>query len=161
MNTFRNRRKRLGRQRWGATAVEFAVVAPAFVMVMVVCVEFARMSTLRNLSHNAAYEATRFVLAEGATIQDAIDRANTVLGRVGNVQASVLINGSDGSADDDGNVAGQLDFQTQTVTTRIEIKLSENTLVLPGSMFGENTIISQLTMRTERYRGFFDGNGGN
>lgn len=142
--------------RKGATAVEFALIVPVFLIVIVVCVEFARMSMMRNLAQNACYESARYVMTEGASVADGIERANAILGRVGNVQATITINGSDGSVNDDGEVDGELQFDTATIQARIVIKLKDNAVILPGSMFGENQISAQMTLRTERYRGFFD-----
>lgn len=159
INPIRNRRRRrLGQQRPGATAVEFAMVAPAFLIVITVCVEFSRMCMMRNLAQNACYEAARSIITEGSTVADGRAKAQAVLNRVGNVQARILINDSDGSADDNGNVINELDNSTQAVQAYIEIKLSDNSVILPGAMFGDNKIQARMTMRTERYRGFFDAN---
>ena len=144
------------RNRRGATAIEFAMVAPAFLIVIVVCVEFSRMCIMRNIAQNACYEAARFVMTEGATVADGIQRANEILSRVGGVDAQITINGSDGSLDDNGDVEGELAFDTAMVTARIEIMLKDNAVILPGSMFGDNKISAQMSMQTERYRGFFD-----
>ena len=148
--------RRRRRNRRGATAIEFAMVAPAFLIVIVVCVEFSRMCILRNIAQNACYEAARLVMTEGATVADGIDRANEILNRIGGVDAAITINGSDGSTNTDGEVVGELAFDTTTVTARIDIALKDNAVVLPGSMFGENTISAQMTLQTERYRGFFN-----
>ena len=157
MNPIRNRRRRRrGIARSGATAVEFAMVAPAFMIVITVCVEFSRMCIMRNVAQNACYEASRFVMTEGGKVQDGIDRAQAVLNRLGNVDATIEINGADGSLDADGNVAGELGFDTEAVTTSISIRMADNAVILPGAMFGENHIRAQMTLRTERYRGFFD-----
>ena len=153
LNPIRNRRRRP--DRTGATAVEFAMVAPAFLIVIIVCVEFARLSILRNTSHNACYETCRFIMSEGATIEDGQNRAQDVLDRLGNVQATILINGADGSEDENG-VINELDFETATVETRIEIRLADNTFILPGAMFGDATIRTRMSMSTERFAGFFD-----
>lgn len=163
INPIRNRRRRRrGEARRGATAIEFAMVAPAFMIVITVCVEFSRMCIMRNVAQNACYEACRFVMTEGATVQDGIDRAQAVLNRLGNVQADITINSADGSTDDDGNVIGELEFDTSNVTTNIEIRMADNAVILPGAMFGDNYIRAQMTLRTERYRGFFDaGSVGN
>ena len=69
----RNRKRLL--TRLGTTSVEFAIVAPVFVFVIAVCGEFARLSMMRNLAQNAAYEAARYVMAEGAKVSDGIARA--------------------------------------------------------------------------------------
>ena len=156
LNPIRNRRRRRQLGRTGATAIEFAMVAPSFLIVIVVCVEFARLSILRNTSHNACYETCRFIMSEGATVKDGRDRAQLALNRLGNIRANILINGVDGSVDEDGEVIGELGFETGTVETRIEIPLAENTLIIPGAMFGDRAIRARMTMRTERYAGFFD-----
>lgn len=151
------RRRRQNRRR-GATAVEFAMVAPAFLIVIVVCAEFSRMCMMRNLAQNACYEASRFIITEGATIEDGINRAQSILGRVGNVQATILVNNSDGSVDGEGNVINEIDFATPEVTTFIEIKLADNSVLLPSALFGDNKIQAEMTLRTERYQGFYDAN---
>lgn len=156
LNPIRNRRRRRRLGRPGATAVEFAMVAPAFLIVIVVCVEFARLSTLRNTCHNACYEACRFIMSEGATVEDGRSKAQSILNRLGNIQATILVNGVDGSVDDEGNVVGELGFETGTVETEIEVRLAENTVILPGSMFGDRAIRARMSMRTERYAGFFN-----
>jgi hypothetical protein len=111
---------------------------------------------MRNIAQNAAYESARLIISEGATVADGIARANEVLGRLGNVQADIKVNGSDGSLNDDGDVQNEIQFDTEKVTTTIVINLKDNAIILPGSFFGENKITAQMTLNTERYRGFFD-----
>lgn len=149
-------RRRRRRNRRGATAIEFAMVAPAFLIVIVVCVEFSRMCILRNIAQNACYEASRFAMTEGATVGDGIERAQEILDRLGAVDATITINGADGSDDGNGNVQGELAFDTPAITARVDIMLKDNAIILPGSFFGDNTISAQMTMQTERYRGFFN-----
>ena len=156
LNPIRKRRRRRRLGRTGATAVEFALVAPSFLIVTVVCAEFARLSTLRNLSHNACYETCRFIMSEGATVKDGRDRAQAILDRLGRIEATILVNGVDGSTDANGNVIGEIDFETGTVSAEIEIPLAGNTFILPGAMFGDAAIRSRMSMRTERYAGFFN-----
>lgn len=155
LNPIRKRRRRTS-SRAGATAAEFAMVAPVFLVVIVFCVEFARLSILRNTSHNACYEACRFIMTEGATVADGRERAQAVLNRLGNVQATILINGVDGSVDSAGSVIGELSFDTPEVVAEVEIPLAGNTWVIPGTMFGDRSIRTRMTMRTERYAGLFD-----
>ncbi|MEM7784394.1 MAG: TadE family protein [Planctomycetota bacterium] len=161
MNPYRhiNRRRR---ERRGATAVEFAMVAPAFAIVLTVCVEFSRLSMLRNISQNACYEAARLAMAEGATLDDAFERFEEVLFRLGAVRATLFINDSEKVVQGNQVISytegTEIDFDTQQIIARIEIPLNQNTFVLPGSMLGDNVISSRVTMNTERYRGFFDAN---
>ena len=100
-------------------------------------------------------------MTEGASVEDGRERAQAVLNRLGTVQASILINGVDGSVDSDGNVIGQLGFDTASVQAEIDIPLSENTFILPGAMFGNRSIQARMSMRTERYAGFFDAANAN
>ena len=100
---------------------------------------------MRNLTQNAAYEAARYVITEGSTSQDAIDKANEVLDRLGTEGAKVCVN--DGA---------EIEFDTTQVTVRIEVPMSENSFVLP-QLYNDKRIISEVTLNTERYRGFFDG----
>lgn len=146
-NRIRKPRNRTGagKSRWGATAVEFAMVTPTFLFVIFCCVEFSRISMMRNLTQNAAYEAARYVITEGSTSQDAIDKANEVLDRLGTEGAKVCVN--DGA---------EIEFDTTQVTVRIEVPMSENSFVLP-QLYNDKRIISEVTLNTERYRGFFDG----
>ena len=156
INPFKLRRRRRHGARCGATAIEFAMVAPAFLMVITVCAEFSRMCILRNTTQNACYESARFIITEGATVADGIERANAILGRLGNVHAEITINGSDGSTNGDGDVIGEIAANESEVTVQILIYLKDVAVILPGSFFGENTIGAQMTLRTERYRGFYD-----
>ena len=143
------RRKIRNRQkRGGASAVEFAMVAPAFLIVIFSCIEFSRISMMRNLTQNAAYEAARLVIIEGSTNQDAIDEANLILSRLGT--SGAVINVNDGA---------EITFETSEVTVRIEIPMSENSLVFP-QIYNDKRIVSEVTLNTERYRGFFDGGVG-
>ena len=116
---------------------------------------------MRNLSNNACYETCRFIMSEGATVEQGQARAQAVLNRLGNVQATILINGADGSRNEDGEVIGEINFDTPTVETQIEIRFADNTLILPANMFGDSTIRTRMTMRTERFAGFFDASEAN
>ena len=88
---FRRRSRRSHCQRRGATAVEFAFAAPALFFVIFCCAEFARLSMMRNLANNAAYEAARCAIVEGADNEDAILMANKILGRLGAQNTTINI----------------------------------------------------------------------
>lgn len=133
------------------------MVAPTFVFVLAVCGEFSRMAILRNTAQNACYEAARLAMTEGATIADAKARAESVLYRLGCRTPTITINGQTGETDSDGDVVGELDAETDMVTCRVEIPMGANAIILPGTMFGENSIVAETTLRSERYRGFFNG----
>ena len=67
-----------------------------------------------------------------------------------------MINGADGSVDPNGNVIGELDGGTDVVQAQISIALADNTLVLPGNIFGNGSIQARMSMQTERSAGFFN-----
>lgn len=139
--------------RNGATTVEFAVVAPIFFAVIFFCFEFARMSTMRNLAQNAAYESCRFAMMEGATEAQGEQRAAEVLARLGTKGATIETT-YDPIFRPDGSVAQAKAF----VTTRVTVPLGQNAIALPASVFGDNSIVAETQLRSERYIGFFEGN---
>lgn len=139
------------RQRKGAAAVEFAFVAPAFLAVIFCCFEFARMSMMRNLAQNAAYEACRFAMMEGATETDGETRAAEILSRMGTTGATVTTS-YQSILNSDGDVIEDRAY----VTTVVSVPLGPNSIVFPASAFGNKAITSQTQLRSERYIGFFE-----
>lgn len=131
--------------RRGATAVEFAMTAPILLLVTFGTFELCRMSLLRNMAQDAAYEACRFALVEGGTATEAATRANEVLRLVGARKASVVVNGGKG-----------IDSKSASVTVSVEIPMEPNALLLRP--FYRNKIIrADMTLKTERYDGYFSG----
>lgn len=131
-------------QRRGATAVEFAFAAPALFIVIFVCAEFSRMSLMRNLAHNAAYESARAVIVEGADENDAIAVANSVIGRVGARNSRINVN--DGES---------IDFNTDVVTVEVTIPMEDNSFFF-GSFYHGREIRATVSLNTERYTGYFN-----
>lgn len=139
------------RNREGATTVEFAFIAPAFFAVIFCCFEYARMSMMRNLAQNAAYEACRFAMMEGATEAQGVAKANEVLARLGTKGATVTTTYQP-ILRDDGSVIEARAFVTTTVT----IPLGQNSIAFPASVFGDTAITAETNLRSERYIGFFE-----
>ena len=79
-------------RRRGASAVEFAVVAPIFFMVVLGIIEFGRMAMVQQVITNAAREGARIAVLDGATagkVQSRVEdylRSGTI--KVGNVKVS-------------------------------------------------------------------------
>ncbi len=130
--------------RHGATAVEFALVAPIFFLVTFICIEFCRLNMIRNLVQDAAYFAARSAMVPGATSPEAIAEANRILGFMNTEGASVIIN-EDQPLDDDSTV----------ISVTVTVPASENSLFIP-KFTGDIEFSSTATMRTERYDGFYD-----
>jgi Flp pilus assembly protein TadG len=123
--------------RAGATAVEFALVAPLFFLIMMASFEFSRLNVIRHTADNAAYEAARQAMVPGATAAEAISRANSILRAVGARGAQVTIN------------PASLGPDVDSVSVRVDVPLRQNGWVVPKFTHGK-TLTSQSTLRTER-----------
>ncbi|MGL4512698.1 MAG: TadE/TadG family type IV pilus assembly protein [Lacipirellulaceae bacterium] len=125
--------------RRGATAVEFALVAPAFFLVLFALFEFSRMNVLRHTADNAAYEAARVAMVPGATAAEAIAEANRLLSVVATRGARVTVN------------PAVLANDTNQVTVTVAIPLDQNGWVVPRFTRSQ-TLQARSTLRTERVR---------
>jgi Flp pilus assembly protein TadG len=131
------RRRQPPGARNGATAVEFAMVAPAFFLLMLAAFEFGRLHVIRHTADNAAYEAARHAMVPGATAAEAISKANSILGVVGTRSANVTV------------VPAVLDPSVEQVTVTIDVPMNQNGLLAPR--FTRNTTIRAVsTLKTER-----------
>lgn len=130
--------------RRGAATVEFALVAPILFLLIFACFEFTRVRMMTNLAQDAAYVAARHSMVDGATSQEAIDKANAVLKRLYTRNTTVVVN--DGQA---------LTAATKSVTVRVSIPLKDNSFVM--SRFStKSTITAEVTLTAERYAGFYN-----
>jgi len=126
--------------RWGATAVEFAIVANILMIMILTCMEFARMNMVRNLMQDAAYFAARHAVVPGATAGEAIEAADTIMG-------SMLSNGYTITVSD-------LNETSADINVTVEVDLGAVALFAPYFL-PETTISTTANMRTERYAGFY------
>lgn len=150
-NQFRHRRRTTARRRpvanrrnqsnrFGVTAVEFALVANVMFISIFACIEFARVNMVRNMSQNAAYYAARTAMVPGATEADAKAEVDRLLG-------SLISTGYTTQVSELGNDAS-------TIEVRVEVDLRAVALFVP--MFvTDPTLTSVATLRTERYSGFY------
>ena len=131
--TFLNRNSR----RRGATAVEFAVVAPIVFFFLFTLFEFARVDVIRHSIESAAYEGARSAIVPSA----GADRARAVA--LQNLDAIMAIN-----ADVTINPA-VITPLTPEVTVTVEIPLDDNAWVIPRFFRGRR-LTSSVTLRRER-----------
>ena len=146
---FQNRRRSLHvASRRGATAVEFAMVLPVFLLTIAVSVECARVSLIRSVVQHAAYEGSRIAMMEGTSEVIGEAAAQEIVSRGGVFGATIDVVGRSNT----GAVVTDLD-DAQEVTCTVSVPLNQNTILLP---VGNITINSDSSMRTDRYNGFFD-----
>lgn len=121
----------------GAVAVEFALVAPLFFIIVLTMFEFSRLKVIRHTMDNAAYEAARVGIVPGATADEALAEARRLLAIVGTRGAAVNIN------------PAILGPDVQQVTISIQTPLDQNALVTP-KFTGGQMLTSTATLKTER-----------
>ncbi len=120
--------------------VEFAIVANVMFVMVLTCMEFARMNMVRNLCQDAAYFAARSVIVPGATEAEGIAEANRIMGSMLSSGYNVQIS--------------SLDFGATEVTVTVSVDLNHVALFVP--MFIQDTTIeSSARVKTERYEGFY------
>ena len=133
----RLRRKNSRQERHGATAVEFAMIAPIFVIVVLSSFEFARLNVLRHTADNAAYEAARHAMVPGGTATEAIAKANSVLNIVAARGAQVSI------------TPAVLTPEMDEITVTVDIPLDQNGWITPR-FTGTRTLRATSTLKAER-----------
>lgn len=125
-------KSRRNHKRTGAAAVEFALVAPLFLIFLFGTIEMGRLALARNVLANASREAARFAIIEGADEGSVIELAKhySSIGSVEGVTASVT-------------------YDNSTATVRVSIPFNEISW-LPGAWFlRDQTLAATTTMRLE------------
>lgn len=136
-NRFYHCRSHRKRNRRGAAAVEFAVVAPIFFVLVIAAFEFGRMNVIRHTADNAAYEAARHAMVPGATAAEAVAKANSILNIVGTRGANIRIN------------PAVIDNSVDEITVTIDVPMNQNGWITPRFTSSSN-IRASSRLRTER-----------
>lgn len=129
------------RNRLGAAAVEFAVVAPLFVLLLFGLLEFGRMVMVQQVITNASREGARRAVVDQATAGDVTSAVTTYLtnGGVNAAAANITMNPNPPTSVGLG--------QPVTVTVRIPFT---SVSWLPAPMFlGAANLNASTTMRRE------------
>ena len=136
--------RRKTRNRTGATAVEFAIVAPLFFLSLFACIEFGRVSMVEAFAENAAFRAARHVVVLGATVGESIEEAADRLAVLGVRNADITIEPSN-----NGVIQTEITDATDTIAVRISIPLSENVLV--SGFLSDYVMEKEAVISTERF----------
>ncbi|MEM9187186.1 MAG: TadE family protein [Planctomycetota bacterium] len=124
-------------RRAGAAAVEFAIVAPVFFLILFAMFEFSRVNVLRHTADNAAYEAARKAIVPGASADGVTAEADRIMSIVGARGVRVTVD------------PPTLGVDTRRVTVSVEVPMSQNSLIV--SRFTNSAVLrSESTLRTER-----------
>ena len=132
------------RNRTGAAAVEFAMVAPLFFLGLFVCFEFGRMSMVEAFAEDAAFRAARHVVVLGATIDESSKEAADRLAILGVRNEEITIEPSV-----NGSIQDEIDDDTDSIAVRISILVGEN--VLLSGFFRDLVIEQEAVIATERF----------
>jgi len=79
MHKIKNKRKRSRQSRLGGVAVEFAMIAPVFFLVLFGGIEFASIHVTQCAIENAAFEGVRRGIVPGASAADCKQAAERIL----------------------------------------------------------------------------------
>lgn len=131
-----SRRKRLHRR--GATAVEFAVVAPVLFLVILGIFEFGRAFMVQHLLSDAARAGCRLAILPGKSngaVQALID--STLVGEgISSATTQILVNGASG---DVGSASSG-----DVITVQLSAPINSITVVRSGYLSGSLTAKSSL-----------------
>lgn len=136
MHHSRRARKRTA-PRHGATAVEFALVAPVFFLFMIASFEFSRLNVIRHTADNAAYEAARIAMVPGATAAEAVAEANRLMNIAGARGTTVSVN------------PPTLGPNITDITVTVDVPMGQNGWITPR-FTGASTLRGISTLKAER-----------
>lgn len=127
------------KKRLGVAAVEFAVVAPLFFLLLLGMIEIGRMVMVQQVITNASREGARIAVLDGTTTTDVMNAVGTYLSSGGVRNATVTI------APDPPSQAGY----DEPVTVTVRVPFSQVSW-LPTPMFlGGVELAAVTTMRRE------------
>ncbi|QDV83381.1 TadE/TadG family type IV pilus assembly protein [Planctomycetes bacterium TBK1r] len=133
MNALRRRRK-------GAAAVEFALVAPFLILLVLGIIEFGRGMMVQQLLTNASREGAREAALPDATADSVKQKVVEFLS-----DASVSVSPSDVTVDPDPSAA----FDNEQITVKVEVGYNEIGWI-NGSFLNGVTLSATTKMRSER-----------
>jgi Flp pilus assembly protein TadG len=129
-------KRKLGKKRrWGAAAVELAIVTPILLTMLFGIIEYGWLFTVRQALTTASREGARTAALPGSTVEEVLQRVEDYTEPLGLSTCT-----ADVTCDDDGNPVG---------TVTVSIPYADVTLV--GCYFGEvvGNITASASMRKE------------
>ena len=127
------------RHRRGAAAVEFAVVAPVFVLLVFGMIEFGRMVMVQQMLTNAAREGARLGVIEGNTTADVQNRVDDYLEAANITGATVTVTTLPPSGTDTGD----------RISVTVSIPFGQVSWLPTPMYLGGESLASTAIMRAE------------
>ncbi len=124
--------------RRGAAAVEFAIVAPIFFLMVLVIIEFGRLIMVQQVITNASREGARRAVVEGATVTDVQTVVNDYMDAASLADAEITVTPNPSS----------VGFG-QPVTVTIEIAYSDVSWLTAPMFLGDTDLSATSVMRRE------------
>ena len=128
-------------RRFGAAAVEFAIVAPLFLLFIFGVVEFGRVMLVKNVVTNASREAARVAIVEGANSTQVSAVADEYCAASSVTEVEVLIS--------------PLDLSTATpetpITVTVRVNFDSVSLFPTPAILKDLSFSGSTTMRKERF----------
>lgn len=141
------------RRRKGATLVEFAIIVVPMFTLIFACIEVTRVYMIDSLAEDAAFECLRHVMVVGSKKQEAVDKAKQYLDLLSTRGYTVNV-----TPYKSGVAQSDIDDDTTDVSATITVNMSANTFVISWFTNGM-TLRKTASIRSERYKGFYDGVG--
>lgn len=130
---------RPSRARRGASAVEFAIVAPVFFLVVLGIVEFGRMVMVQQVITNAAREGARAAVLDSATTARVATRVNDYL-------AAASLRGATVTVTPDPPTSAKFD---EPVTVQVRVPMSAVSALSSPFMTSGMVLRAESIMRRE------------
>ncbi|MFK7738553.1 MAG: TadE/TadG family type IV pilus assembly protein [Pirellulaceae bacterium] len=124
-------------RRKGAAVVEFAIVLPVFVLIVLGTIESVSMIFVQQGVKIAAYEATRVALVNGTTSGEVQATADQILNDRGITNASLTVTPSDFQGSSYGT----------PITVSVDVSCDANSIVAPFFFSGRTMSASVCMMK--------------
>ena len=133
------------RDRRGAAAVEFAIVAPVFFLMILGMIEIGRGVMVQQVITNASREGARLAVLPGSTSSEVTARVNGVLEAAGISGATVQI------TDDAGNTLNPQDAEYgEVINVTVSVPFDQVSWLPASKYLAGKTLKASTIMRGER-----------
>lgn len=139
----RSSRRRQSRHRRGATMVEFAVVAPVFIVATFFCFDMGRVWMDTSFIEQAAFEVARDISVLGARIDEARPVAQQELSIIGVDEFTLDVRALQGTAQ-------QAEITDNSTAIEVTIEVPLNELSFLSSFFAQRNIRRTAFIKTNR-----------